>query len=97
MSLNLVGTDGLTIRRVNTWMLRCYGCFTYDPSRKDRGVDLSTTKKMDVKFCPSCGGNTLLRTSISTSGTGEVKIHLKKSMQWTNRGTKVISFPPLVC
>ena len=47
------------------------------------------TKKMDLKFCPSCGGDTLLRTSTSTNGNGEVTVHLKKNMQWTNRGTKV--------
>ena len=49
------------------------------------------TKKMDLKFCPSCGGDTLLRTSTSTNGNGEVTVHLKKNMQWTNRGTKVNS------
>jgi|SRR5579859_2851342 len=47
-----------------------------------------TTKDMTLKFCPSCGGDTLLRTSTSTSANGEVKVHLKKNMQWTNRGTK---------
>jgi Nin one binding (NOB1) Zn-ribbon like len=52
-------------------------------------IDDSVTKKMDLKFCPRCGGDTLLRTSISTNADGEVKIHLKKNMQWTNRGTKV--------
>lgn len=45
---------------------------------------------MDLKFCPACGGNTLLRTSTSTNANGEVRIHLKKNMQWTNRGTKVL-------
>jgi len=46
---------------------------------------------MDLKFCPSCGGDTLLRTSTSTNANGEVTVHLKKNMQWTNRGTKVPS------
>lgn len=52
-------------------------------------VNFRTTKKMHLKFCPACGGDTLLRTSTSTSANGEVKVHLKKNMQWTNRGTKV--------
>jgi rRNA maturation endonuclease Nob1 len=76
MGLNLISTDGLGVRQVKTWVLRCHGCF-------------KTTKNMELKFCPSCGGNTLLRTSTSTSASGEVTLHLKKSMQWTNRGTKV--------
>jgi hypothetical protein len=61
-----------------------------EPLSKD--LTVSVTKNMALKFCPSCGGNTLLRTSTSTNANGEVQIHLKKNMQWTNRGTKVL--PP---
>jgi RNA-binding protein NOB1 len=79
MGLNLISTEGYGIRSVKTWILRCHGCF-------------NTTKKMELKFCPFCGGDTLLRASTSTNANGQVQIHLKKNMQWTNRGTKV--FPP---
>jgi len=44
---------------------------------------------MELKFCPSCGGDTLMRASATTNSNGEFKVHLKKNMQWTNRGTKV--------
>jgi RNA-binding protein NOB1 len=88
MGLNLVSMEGGGVRQVKTWVLRCHGCFTYRlfPPVSNRSI----TKKMDLKFCPACGGNTLLRTSTSTSAKGEVRIHLKKNMQWTNRGTKVL-------
>lgn len=88
MGLNLVSMDGGGVRQVKTWVLRCHGCFTYFfiSSKADQRI----TKKMDLKFCPACGGDTLLRTSTSTSANGEVRIHLKKNMQWTNRGTKVV-------
>jgi len=76
MGLNLVNMEGRTVKEVRTWVLRCHGCF-------------EITKKMDLKFCPRCGGNTLLRTSSTTTSNGEVKIHLKKNMEWTNRGTVV--------
>src|SRR5579862_8453793 len=78
LGLNLISTDGQGVRQVKTWILRCHGCFR-------------TTKKMDLRFRPSCGGDTLLRTSTSTNANGQVQIHLKKNMQWTNRGTKVVS------
>ncbi len=48
---------------------------------------------MSKKFCPSCGGATLLRASVSVStpSNGQpstMKVHLKKGFQYRNRGTK---------
>ena len=43
---------------------------------------------MDKKFCPSCGNNTLLRTSVGVDNQGNLTCHLKKSFQYNNRGTK---------
>ena len=89
MGLNLVSMDGGAIKSVKTWVLRCHGCFKYSPL-KPTMLTMRTTKNMDLKFCPSCGGQTLLRTSTSTNSNGETQLHLKKNMQWTNRGTKVL-------
>jgi len=96
MGLNLISTDGLGVRQVKTWILRCHGCFTLVTLSGLLRLTFRTTKKMHLKFCPACGGETLLRTSTSTSANGEVKIHLKKNMQWTNRGTKVVYLNKLV-
>ncbi|CDZ98705.1 Predicted RNA-binding protein Nob1p involved in 26S proteasome assembly [Phaffia rhodozyma] len=81
MGLNLVGGEGRRIRSVKSWVLRCHACFKLckDPSKK---------------FCPSCGGPTLIRTSITTSaptdGSSEqtTTVHLKKNFQYHTRGTR---------
>ncbi|KAG5518715.1 hypothetical protein PMAC_002684 [Pneumocystis sp. 'macacae'] len=75
MDLNLVSQEtGLRIKTVKSWVLRCYGCF-------------KIVKDISKKFCPGCGGNTLLRTSCSIDSNGKFRIYLKRHMQWNNRGT----------
>ncbi|KAG5438761.1 hypothetical protein PCANB_002481 [Pneumocystis canis] len=75
MDLNLVSPEtGLRIKTVKSWVLRCYGCY-------------KIIKDMSKKFCPGCGGNTLLRTSCSIDSNGKFQIYLKRHMQWNNRGT----------
>ncbi|KAG4305563.1 hypothetical protein PORY_001119 [Pneumocystis oryctolagi] len=75
MDLNLVSLEtGLKIKTIKSWVLRCYGCF-------------KIIKDTSKKFCPGCGGNTLLRTSCSTDSNGKFRIYLKRHMQWNNRGT----------
>ncbi|KTW29805.1 hypothetical protein T552_01010 [Pneumocystis carinii B80] len=75
MDLNLVSPEnGLKIKTVKSWVLRCYACF-------------KIVKDMSKRFCPGCGGNTLLRTSCSMNSNGKFRIYLKRHMQWNNRGT----------
>jgi hypothetical protein len=31
MGLNLISMDGMSVRHVKTWVLRCHGCFSYSP------------------------------------------------------------------
>ena len=51
-------------------------------------------KDPSKRFCPSCGGPTLLRTAVTISapitpgGEATMQVHLKKNFQWRNRGTK---------
>ncbi|OAX81426.1 hypothetical protein ACJ72_04240 [Emergomyces africanus] len=76
MNLNLLSPNNMQrIRRLNSYILRCHGCFT-------------TTKEMDRQFCPRCGKPTLTRVSCSTSAGGAFKLHLKKNMQWNTRGDR---------
>jgi RNA-binding protein NOB1 len=74
IGLNLVSGNGSRIRQVKTYVLRCHACF-------------HITRKMTLRFCPSCGGATLMRTSTSVDASGKRQIHLKRNMQWNNRGT----------
>ncbi|KAL9616731.1 MAG: hypothetical protein Q9160_008419 [Pyrenula sp. 1 TL-2023] len=80
MNLNLLSpTTCKRIQNIRTTALRCHGCFTVE-------------KDMNVQFCPRCGKPTLTRVTSTTNDKGEVKLHLKKNMQWNNRGN-VYSIP----
>jgi len=49
----------------------------------------STTTDMSKKFCPQCGHDTLIRTSVSIDKYGNKVYHLKKNFNYRLRGTKV--------
>ena len=59
---------------------------------------LRICKDSSRKFCPSCGGPTLLRASVTISSpragpnTPAVQVHLKKNFQFKTRGT-IYSIP----
>ncbi|KAF7115140.1 hypothetical protein CNMCM5793_001374 [Aspergillus hiratsukae] len=76
MNLNLLSTTTLQrIRHLKSFIKRCHGCFF-------------TTKDMTKQFCPRCGRDTLTRVSCTTDANGQFKMHLKKNMQWNNRGNR---------
>ncbi|KAL3459837.1 Nin one binding Zn-ribbon like-domain-containing protein [Aspergillus heterothallicus] len=76
MNLNLLSTTTLQrIKHLKSFIKRCHACF-------------STTKDMNKQFCPRCGGDTLTRVSCTTDTNGQFKMHLKKNMQWNNRGNR---------
>ncbi|KAI8919841.1 Nin one binding Zn-ribbon like-domain-containing protein [Powellomyces hirtus] len=75
MGLRLLSVDGVAITKVKSFVMRCHACF-------------KVTKDMEKKFCPSCGNNTLIRTSVGVDSFGNVKYYLKKNFQYNNRGTK---------
>ena len=77
MKLNLVTVDKVRISKIKNWVLRCHACY-------------KITKDMDKVFCPSCGNNTLLRTSYSIGKDGDLILYLKKNFQYNNRGCKVL-------
>lgn len=80
MNLHLVSPGDLQrVRSVKTWVLRCHACF-------------KICRDMQKQFCPSCGGATLLRAACSTDSSGVFSVHLKRNMQWNNRGN-VFSIP----
>ena len=43
---------------------------------------------MSKQFCPSCGNNTLIKTSVSIDEAGVLHYHLKKNFQYRLKGTK---------
>lgn len=75
MNLNLLSPQLQRIRHLKTFILRCHACFFQ-------------CKDTSKQFCPRCGKPSLTRVSCSTNANGEFQIHLKKNMQWNNRGNK---------
>lgn len=75
MRLKLYSPDGFRIKRLKNWLLRCHACY-------------ATTKEMDRKFCPKCGGATLIRTSYSIDTQGQLTLYLRADFQYNNRGTQ---------
>eukprot|EP00026_Physarum_polycephalum_P009360 Phypoly_transcript_09481.p1 GENE.Phypoly_transcript_09481~~Phypoly_transcript_09481.p1 ORF type:complete len:398 (-),score=109.51 Phypoly_transcript_09481:103-1296(-) len=59
MGLKLLSVEGMVIKRIRQYVLKCYGCF-------------KICKDMERKFCPQCGNNTLLRFSVSTDDAGNL-------------------------
>ncbi|KAI9209857.1 Nin one binding Zn-ribbon like-domain-containing protein [Polychytrium aggregatum] len=74
MGLRLISVDGFAITHIKNWVLRCHACF-------------KSTKDMERRFCPTCGNNTLIRTSVSVDANGNTIYHLKKNFQYRTRGT----------
>lgn len=75
MGLNVLSVDGMLIKHVKTYVLRCYGCG-------------KITKDTSKKFCPHCGNQTLKRLSTSVDENGCVKYYLAKNYTIRTRGKK---------
>ncbi|EME81879.1 uncharacterized protein MYCFIDRAFT_87066 [Pseudocercospora fijiensis CIRAD86] len=75
MNLNLLSPSMSRVKHLKTYVLRCHACF-------------NVSKALDKQFCPRCGQPSLTRVSCSTDANGQFKLHLKKNMQWNNRGNK---------
>ncbi|XP_014253470.1 RNA-binding protein NOB1 [Cimex lectularius] len=75
IGLNLVTLDGLIIKEVKTFILRCYACF-------------KTTSIMTKLFCPNCGNKTLKRVAVTVDEEGKEHIHINFSRPLTAKGKK---------
>lgn len=75
MGLKVVSVDGMQIRKMKTFILRCHACF-------------KITSDMNKKFCPNCGNQTLKRVSVTINedGTKSVNINFRKPINI--RGTR---------
>ncbi|KAJ3170508.1 Nin1 binding protein [Geranomyces variabilis] len=75
LGLRLLSVDGVAVKTIKSFVLRCHACY-------------KVTKDMEKKFCPACGNNTLMRTTVGVDSRGNVTYYLKKNFQYNNRGTK---------
>lgn len=75
INLNLLSPSMSRIHSLKTYILRCHACF-------------HVSKDLSKQFCPRCGQPSLTRVACSTNSQGEFHLHLKKNMQWNNRGNR---------
>ncbi|KAG8627756.1 hypothetical protein KVT40_003629 [Elsinoe batatas] len=75
INLNLLTPSLSRITQLRSTLLRCHACFLLH-------------RIPDLQFCQRCGKPTLTRVTVTTSSSGEVKVHLKKNMQWSHRGER---------
>jgi RNA-binding protein NOB1 len=87
MNLILLSVDGMRIRRLKSWVLRCGACFKIHSA--DEGFLNGRMKRL---FCSHCGSDMLQRISASVDGkTGRLKLHFSRRKQgrhMSTRGTK---------
>lgn len=75
LGVPILGTAGMRIRELRTWLLRCTGCFR---------VVTDTTKQ----FCPGCGsGDTLRRVNYVVNSDGERRLYINFKKRISTRGT----------
>ncbi|TDH70408.1 hypothetical protein CCR75_000378 [Bremia lactucae] len=75
IGLRLLSLEGMLIKRVKQWILRCVACFT-------------TSTEMDRLFCPKCGNSTLERVSYSLDRDGHMTFYTRASRPTKLLGTK---------
>jgi RNA-binding protein NOB1 len=75
VGLKLVSADGMMIKKVKQWVLKCTACF-------------KTCQNMTKLFCPSCGSATLEKVAYSVDKNGFTRFHYRKNKPVNLRGTK---------
>ncbi|RLN68261.1 hypothetical protein BBJ29_000844 [Phytophthora kernoviae] len=75
IGLRLLSTEGMIIKRVKQWILRCIACFT-------------TSTEMDRMFCPKCGNSTMERVSYSLDRDGHMTFYTRANRPTKLSGTK---------
>ena len=61
VGLKLLSVEGMVMRSVKHWVLRCSGCFKQEP-------DLSKA------FCSKCGNTSLVRLASVVDSSGEIPV-----------------------
>lgn len=62
VGLNLLSANGMVIRRLKQWVLRCDGCFTI-------------SKDTNRLFCDKCGGDSLRKLAVTVNKDGTCRYH----------------------
>jgi len=80
MNLNLLSVDGISIKKVQKWIKRCYSC-------------KRICKELEAHFCPFCGSSSLTKISYTVDSEGNTFYNLSRKKR-NLRGLKYpIPFP----
>ncbi|KAF2078412.1 hypothetical protein CYY_000279 [Polysphondylium violaceum] len=79
MNLNLLSVDGLVIKQVKQFVLKCVACLNF-------------TLNMDKIFCEHCGGKTLYKAMTFVDKHGNHRVSQGSGKQFNLRGT-IYSIP----
>lgn len=80
MGLKILSVDGMMIKTIRTYILRCHACFFI-------------TKIMNKQFCPKCGNSTLKRVPMETQPDGKIKYFLSRNPKVLSKRGKKTSLP----
>lgn len=75
MGIPVVSLEGIEIRKIKRFKLRCDGCKTIN-------------KRVDIEFCEKCGGHTLSKVSVFANSNGEITFFKGKRLRKNNRGVQ---------
>ena len=80
MNLRVVSVDGMLVRSIRQWVMRCMACYTVHTD-------------MNRIFCSRCGVDHMSRVACSVdASTGQLRLHLKSNYTVSKRG-KQYSMP----
>lgn len=83
MNLELISVDGMKIRKLKSWVMRCGACYKVYTNNDNTGP---LGKRL---FCDHCGSDMMQRVAASVDGkTGRLRLHLSKHYKHNLRGTK---------
>lgn len=78
MGLHLTSVDGVAIKSLKQWILRCFSCY-------------KLCTNMEKIFCPECGNNTLQRVQCTVDKDGNIVVN--KSRRKINKRGTIYSIP----
>lgn len=76
MGLKLLSTDGLLMRSIKQWVLKCSGCFT-------------VTRELDRSFCAKCGNSSLVRLAAIIDQRGNERMLPERGAPARVRSTNI--------
>jgi len=76
MGMQVVGADGLLMRSIKQWVLKCSGCNTQQPD-------------LDRSFCTKCGNSTLVRLVSIIDSRGAQRILPERGAPARVRSTNI--------